>query len=379
MSKGSKSKIAIIGASYLQLPLYLKAKELGIETIGFAWAIGAVAKKYCTKFYEISTTEKEQILEICKAEKIDGILTIATDIAVPTVNYIASKMGLIGNSQRSGLLATNKFEMREAFKKNNINSPAFFKVSRIEDLSQIENKLKYPVIVKPVDRSGSKGITKVSEQNQLKSAVVRAISEAISKTAIIEHFVVGNEISVECISYKGQHNLLAITDKVTSGPPHFVELEHHQPSNLSKELQTRVEQMTKAALNALEIEYGASHSEFIITPDDVYITEVGARMGGDFIGSDLVYLSTGYDFLQGIIDIALNQFSTPVKTKHLHSGVLFYSKSTPMLKELTYTTSLKSKIVRSQFDENLKDDLTESSNRSGYCIYQSSEKISYFH
>ena len=379
MSKGSKSKIAIIGASYLQLPLYLKAKELGIETIGFSWAIGAVAKKHCTKFYEISTTEKEQILEICKAEKIDGILTIATDIAVPTVNYIASKMGLIGNSQRSGLLATNKFEMREAFKKNNINSPAFFKVSRIEDLSQIENKLKYPVIVKPVDRSGSKGITKVSEQNQLKSAVVRAISEAISKTAIIEHFVVGNEISVECISYKGQHNLLAITDKVTSGPPHFVELEHHQPSNLSKELQTRVEQMTKAALNALEIEYGASHSEFIITPDDVYITEVGARMGGDFIGSDLVYLSTGYDFLQGIIDIALNQFSTPVKTKHLHSGVLFYSKSTPMLKELTYTTSLKSKIVRSQFDENLKDDLTESSDRSGYCIYQSSEKISYFH
>ncbi|HLW06899.1 MAG TPA: ATP-grasp domain-containing protein [Marinilabiliaceae bacterium] len=379
MSKGSKSKIAIIGASYLQLPLYLKAKELGIETIGFSWAIGAVAKKYCSKFYEISTTEKEQILEICKAEKIDGILTIATDIAVPTVNYIASKMGLIGNSQRSGLLATNKFEMRKAFKKNNINSPAFFKVSRIEDLSQIENKLKYPVIVKPVDRSGSKGITKVSEQNQLKSAVVRAISEAISKTAIIEHFVVGNEISVECISYKGQHNLLAITDKVTSGPPHFVELEHHQPSNLSKELQTRVEQMTKAALNALEIEYGASHSEFIITPDDVYITEVGARMGGDFIGSDLVYLSTGYDFLQGIIDIALNQFSTPVKTKHLHSGVLFYSKSTPMLKELTYTTSLKTKIVRSQFDENLKNDLTESSNRSGYCIYQSSEKISYFH
>jgi biotin carboxylase len=379
MSKGSKSKIAIIGASYLQLPLYLKAKDLGIETIGFSWAIGAVAKEYCTKFYEISTTEKEKILEICKTEKIDGILTLATDIAVPTVNYIASKMGLIGNSQRSGLLATNKFEMRMAFKKNNINSPAFFKVSRIEDLSQIENKLKYPVIVKPVDRSGSKGITKVSEQNQLKSAVVRAISEAISKTAIIEHFVVGNEISVECISYKGQHNLLAITDKVTSGPPHFVELEHHQPSNLSKELQTRVEQMTKAALNALEIEYGASHSEFIITPDDVYITEVGARMGGDFIGSDLVYLSTGYDFLQGIIDIALNQFSTPVKTKHLHSGVLFYSKSTPMLKELTYTTSLKSKIVRSQFDENLKDDLTESSNRSGYCIYQSSEKISYFH
>lgn len=89
--------IAVIGASYLQRPLAEKAKEMGLCVLCFAWKEGAVCADIADEFYPISIVEKEQILEICKAKKIDGICTIASDVAAPTVAYVAEKMGLPGN------------------------------------------------------------------------------------------------------------------------------------------------------------------------------------------------------------------------------------------------------------------------------------------
>jgi len=369
-------KIAIIGASYLQLPIYLKAKELKTETLGFAWAEGAVAKDYCTRFYDISTLEKEKILEVCIKEKIDGVLTIATDIAVPTVNYIANKLGLIGNSLLSSAITTNKYLMRQALQENFVTCPSFYQITNHNDLINILPGLIFPVIVKPVDRSGSKGVTKVNTADQLSVAVNTAIEESLTKTAIIESFITGVEVSVETISFKGRHHILAITDKITSGPPHFVELEHHQPSNLSVRIQDTIKKETIKALNALNIENGASHSEFIISDKEIYVTEVGARMGGDFIGSDLVYLSTGYDFLKGTIQVALNQFEEPLTQWEKNSGVLFYSVLTPKVKKMATSELVKPFVIQSEFNNALNLHLKQSSDRSGYFIYQSSVRIS---
>ncbi len=369
-------KLAVIGASYLQLPVYLKATELGIETIGFAWPEGAIAKDFCTKFYPISTLEKEQILEICIKEQIDGILTIATDIAVPTVNYVASKLRLTANSIYSSTITTNKFLMRQVLFENNLKCPAFFKINGTSDLGTLSPNLTYPVIIKPVDRSGSKGISKVENENQLLSATITALSESLSNTAIIESFVEGIEVSVETISYNGKHHILAITDKITSGAPHFVELEHHQPSNLPPQVQKKIKEETIKALTALKIEFGASHSEFIIAGENIYITEVGARMGGDFIGSDLVYLSTGYDFLKGVIQVALNQFEIPINKWNHHSGVLFYSQLTPNINKVFENQKHRDAIVRSELNSSEFKPLTQSSDRNGYILYQGNEKIS---
>lgn len=93
-----KKKIAIIGANYLQLPLVLKAKEMGLETICFAWMDGAVARTVADKFYPISVAEKEKILEVCRTERIDAVATIASDVAVPVVAHLASNLNLIGNT-----------------------------------------------------------------------------------------------------------------------------------------------------------------------------------------------------------------------------------------------------------------------------------------
>ena len=370
-----KKKIAIIGASYLQLPLVEKAKEMGLETHCFAWSEGAVCKNVADYFYPISILEKDDILQKCIDIKIDGITTIATDMAVPTICYVAEKMNLVSNSFISSLASTNKNEMRNAFKNSNCSIPKFIEANNNE--VNIKD-FKFPLIVKPVDRSGSRGVTKVLFENQLPEAINYAVSESFCKKAIVEEYIEGDEVSVETISYKGEHTILAITDKVTTGPPHFVELAHHQPSSLSNEIQEKIESETIKCLNALNINFGAGHSEFKITSTgEVYVIEVGARMGGDFIGSHLVELSTGYDFLEGVINIALGNYEKPILKNNNFSGVYFLCKETEEI--LPYFSQINTFEIQKEIQKEIQNttlkNSTNSNDRSGYLIYQDIKKI----
>lgn len=369
------SKIAIIGASYLQLPLYLKAKELGFTTVGFAWEEGAVAKDVCDKFYPISIIEKEMILGICEKEKIDGILTIASDVAVATVNYISSKLNLWGNSENSALYSTNKFIMRQKLQAAGLNCPNFFLINKVSDLKEILGTLNFPAIVKPVDRSGSKGVAKVISLSELEEATLIALEASLSHQAIVEEFIEGQEVSVEIISFNGVHYELTITDKVTSGAPHFVELAHHQPSMLPKNLQEQIFNAAKIGLNALEIKNGASHPEFIISKKGIFVTEIGSRMGGDFIGSDLVFLSTGYDFLKGALQVSIGAFEIPKKRFQKHSGVYFISELTPQIATFIEDNKYHSSMVKYEHNSNELKPLKQSADRNGYFIYQDNKKL----
>lgn len=327
--------IAIIGASYLQRPLVERAKEMGLRTICFAWAEGAVCKDLCDVFYPISITEKEQILHICREEHIDGICTIGSDVAAPTVAYVAEQMGLTGNSYEAAVRAHEKHLMREAFMKADIPCPHFMHVKELvnEGVSELGNErmselelrgLELPLIVKPSDRSGSLGVQRITQWEELEAAVRRALDVSIIGEALIEEYIDGREISVEMISCRGIHYALQITDKVTTGAPHFVELEHHQPSDLPADMQTKIFEITRRALDALGITNGASHSEYKITSEGrIAVMEIGGRMGGDFIGSDLVKLSTGYDFVEGVIRVALGEIIHPEPKQIGSSSVIF--------------------------------------------------------
>lgn len=369
--KEGLKKLAIIGASYLQLPLVEKAKKKGIETHCFAWPEGAVCKEIADYFYPISILEKEEILKQCVEIKIDGITTIATDMAVPTICYVAEKMNLISNSFNSSLASTNKGDMRTAFKNGNCSIPKFIEANNSEVTIQ---GFQFPLIVKPVDRSGSRGVTKIMFENELSSAINYAITESFGKKAIIEEYIEGEEVSVETISWKGEHTILAITDKVTTGAPHFVELAHHQPSGLSKEIQDKIKKETIKCLNALDINFGAGHSEFKITSSgEVYVIEVGARMGGDFIGSHLVELTTGYDFLEGVINIALGNYEPPILKNNNFSGVYFLCKETEQI--LPYFSQENSFDVQKEIQNTTLKNITNSNDRSGYLIYQANKRI----
>lgn len=371
-----KKKLAIIGASYLQLPLVKKAKEMGVETICFAWVEGAACKDLCDKFYPISTIDKEAILKVCQEEKIDGITSIASDVAILTVNYVASHMGLLSNPDDYSEITTNKYKMRQCFMDNGVPSPKFTLVD--DDNHYQITGFNFPLIVKPTDRSGSRGVEKVLDPVQLEEAINRARNESFEHKAIIEEFVTGREISVESISYEGKHTILQITDKVTTGAPFFVELEHHQPSSLPEEIKLQIKEIVLHALDALHIKYGASHSELKITEDgDIRVIEIGARMGGDFIGSNLVRLSTGYDFLKGVIEVALGDFHEPVITEHQYSGVYFLSKETERLKPIIENWESHPEIVEAEVTDNELRHIECSGDRSGYLIYNSDKKLFY--
>lgn len=365
--------LAVIGASYLQLPLVQRAKKMGLHTICIAWAEGAVCKDIADKFYPISIVEKEQILAICQQEQIDGICTIASDTAAPTVAYVAEQMGLVGNSYECALKANDKYLMRNAFMGAGILCPLYQMVKSTDE--ELNDAFTYPLIIKPTDRSGSLGVTKVSNIVSRKNAIKEALKCSFKHEAIVEEYVEGREISVEFISYQGKHYPLQITDKVTTGAPHFVELEHHQPADLTATQYEEVYTITKRALTALGVTNGASHSEYRITKEGkIYVMEIGARMGGDFIGSDLVQLSTGYDFLNGVIEVALGEFTPPQLTDHNHSGVYFLSEATVLLKPIIEQHSLP-EIVKAEITDSELHPLTCSGDRSGYLIYKSERKF----
>ncbi|MBO4799224.1 MAG: ATP-grasp domain-containing protein, partial [Lachnospiraceae bacterium] len=184
-------KLGIVGASYLQEPLIQRAKKKGIETHVFAWAAGDVGEKSADYFYPISTTEKEEILEKCREVGIDGICTISSDLAVIAVNYVAAHMGLVGNSPECTDRSTNKHLMRECFREHGLPSPKSILVESVSDLKGAD--LKYPVIVKPLDRSGSRGITKVEDFSRLEEAIDKAKDQGFEKKALVEEFISGKE------------------------------------------------------------------------------------------------------------------------------------------------------------------------------------------
>ena len=299
-------KLGIIGASYLQLPLIRKAKAMGLETHVFAWAAGDVGEGEADHFYPISIVERERILEECRRIGIDGICSIASDLAMLTVNYVAQQMGLTSNSMAATEVSTNKSLMRQRFAQMGDPSPRSVRVTPERKLDAID--LAYPLIVKPVDRSGSRGVTKITRPDQLAGAVERAMAQGFEKAAVVEEFAEGIEYSVESLSWQGAHTVLAVTRKYTTGAPGFIETGHIEPAGLDAGTLKRVEAVTRHALTSLGLTCGASHTEIKIDRDGaIRLIEIGGRMGGDCIGSALVELSTGIDFVRAVIETALGR------------------------------------------------------------------------
>lgn len=365
-------KLAILGASKPHLPLYLKAKEMGLETYCIAWADGAYCKDFADHFCDISITDKETIAQLCKAEGIDGIVSNALEIAVPTMAYVAEQCGFNGNSFDAACCAVNKRKMREAVSKYGACPQPEFSVLLTDECYPKH----FPVIIKPSDSSCSNGVTKVDCQEQIQAAIDRARQASSSGEILVEECVFGREVSVESISYHGKHYVLTITDKETTGAPYFVEIAHHQPSNLPIQIKEKLEIYVPRILDAIGLTNGASHAEFKIDNDgNIKFIEIGARGGGDFISYNLVELSTGYDYIKGMIEVALNIFTEPLNGPNRYSGVYFLSKNTSYIKEFIIKNKDQGWVVDSEIQDKPLQELQKSQDRTGYLIYQSNEKI----
>ncbi|MEZ7733487.1 ATP-grasp domain-containing protein [Fusobacterium periodonticum] len=361
-------KIAIIGANEFQNKLIIKAKEMGIETHVFAWEEGAVGKENSDFFYPISIIEKEKILEICKKIKIDGICSIASDLAMHTVNFVANELNLKGNSLECTELTTNKYKMRERLSKSNLPCPKYILVNNIEKVN-LED-LSFPLIVKPTDRSGSRGIYKVNNESELEPAIKSALEESFSKEILIEEYILGDEYSVESISEKGIHKVLQITKKYTTGAPNFIERGHIEPVEIDDKLYKKIEQVILKSLDILEVSNGASHSEIKILENDIKIVEIGARMGGDFIGSDLVKISTGIDYLELVINIALNRENVITNIAKKNTNKIAVVKFIFNVNDKDTVNRVDSKNIIELYVKEEFEKVKDSSTRNGYCLME---------
>lgn len=369
-------KLIIIGANNFQLPLIKKANDMGLETHVFAWENGAVGKLFAYRFYPVSIIEKQQILEIAKTIKPDGVISIGSDLASVTVNYIAANLGLTCNSELCTLQTTNKYIMRQVLDKANLPCPVSIKS---ENFYEITGRCGgFPLIVKPADRSGSRGVTKVNDKTELQQAIERAKQESFHGEFLVEQFVEGSEYSVEMISWKGKHHFIEITEKETTGPPYFVEKGQHQPAKLDTDLKNSIINIIKSALTALGVRYGASHSEVLVTTDkEIYIVEIGARMGGDYIGSHLVELSTGYDFVKAVIEVSLGEFFPVVKTQQKYAGVYYFVPKPGKIAGITDNSGRYPEIVETEIyckPGDLIRETRESNDRAACIIYQSDKE-----
>ena len=361
-------KIAIIGASYGQLPLCVKAKGMGLETICFAWEDGAVCCDYVDKFYPISVFEKERILEVCRVEKVDGVVSNASEKLVEIVAFLTENLGLIGNSFENILLIKNKYIVRDLTSSiENLHSIRYIKY-------QEEEPSFYPCVVKPFIGASKKGVYFVDN----KDVFIQAISYAkeISDNILIEEYIEGREVSVETISFKGVHYVVQITDKENSGAPHFVELGHHQPAVLSVEMKNKISKVVFSILDRVRFRNGAAHIEIKIdSEENLFLIEINPRGGGDEISSKLVQLSTGYDYIKAMIEVSLGIFEEPQIEDISCSGIYFLCNQTKERVDFFKTVKNQSWLVEKNIKNYELIEATGNYDRNGYIIYQSKHRI----
>lgn len=369
-------KVVIIGANDFQNPLILKAKELGYETHVFAWKDGSIGEKTADYFYPISIVEKDKILEECKKIKPQAIASIGSDLASITVNYVANALSLPCNDPKNSLQCTNKYEMRKVFLENGVDVPKFAKLGETDKVD-LEN-FEFPVIVKPTDRSGSRGIFLCKNVEEVEKAIPISAELSFEKKAIVEEYITGNEYSCEGITQNGEHHIITFTKKYTTGAPHFIETGHVEPSDLTEAQKEKATEIIKKALTALQVKNSASHAEFKVDENGkIKIIEIGARMGGDCIGSHLVRISTGYDFVKMTLDVALGKKIEFKKVNEPQNAIIKFIFDNEDIKKYDI---IKNKFPNAIcYETEIKRDnleITDSSSRKGFFILDvSNEKL----
>lgn len=260
--------------------------------------------------------------------------------------------------------------MRQAMQDAGIPCPKFLRSDESIDLDQLAD-FTFPIIVKPTDRSGSRSIMKLDSIDGVRQAIASACGTSFEKKAIVEEYLVGDEYSMETISYQGNHRLIAVTKKYTTGAPHFIETGHCQPSDLSAQIIRKATDMVFRALDALHIENSAGHSEFRVDEEGkIRIIEIGARMGGDCIGSDLVYLSTGQDYIKMVIDVACGKAPIINDVWLQHKAEIRFLFDQKDVEEFEKVRTEKADTIYrvSEFDFSNAGNVNDSSTRIGYYI-----------
>ena len=308
---------------------------MGLETHCFSNVEPKFIHDEVDVFHNISIFDKDTIVNICKQESISGVIA-TTELTIAIASYIAEKLGTPGIPYHNAIYITDKFRNRIVCRNiEEFEKLTFYRVFSDKDLDQIS--CNYPVIVKPTGKGGKIGVTVVHTSQKLSEAYMYAKESSDGNPIIIEEFISdGNEYSVESISYRGKHYIIQVTEKISSGPPHCVELGHHQPAAITIDMRKKIEIAVSKGLTAIGVDNSICHTEIKIKDDKIFLIEFNARPGGDHITWPLTELSTGYNMIKGAINIALDKFEKIdfSKFETNYAGVYFVTKQTSYLKQI---------------------------------------------
>ena len=364
------NRLIILGTNEYQNPLIIRAKELGYEAHVFGWPTGAIGEQTADVYHPVNILDYGKLWDEVKKVEPCGVASIASELAMHPMNYLLRKMGIPCNSIETENIATNKYLMRCAMRDAGIDGPKFTLVEEGFDTKKLEG-FAFPLIIKPVDLSSSRGVMKINSRDEVEEAIAYAMSWSKTKQAIIEEFIDGPEYSGESIAFNGQYKLLVVTEKSTTGAPHFVEIGHKQPADLSPDTLLKLEKTLYKAFASMGIEYGAIHPEFRITKEGrICFMEIGARMGGDCIGSDLVPLSSGYDYMGMVISIGCGKEPSFRKIREPKEAKIKYIITRDDFEEFNRIKVEEPEILvrYSDIEELSNHPILKSADRAGYYI-----------
>lgn len=348
-------KILLLGGSTQQIPAIECAKNLGYETILCDYLPDNPGRNIADKFYCLSTTNKDEILAVASKEGITGVLAYASDPAAPTAAYVAESLNLPSNPYRSVEILAYKDKFRKFLLNNNFNCPI---AEKYQDFSILENnisKFNFPVIIKPVDSSGSKGVIKVEDVDLLKTSFNYALSFSKSKTVIVEEFIEKNHdymVGGDCFVINGKvefwgllncHRDENVNNLVPVGKSYPVLIKEENIKQLKKEVQRIVE--------VLGLNFGGFNLEIMFDKNDnLYFIEMGPRNGGNMI-PDFLKVVTGIDLVEASVKMAMgkNDLDLAVTKKSgFYATHNIHSASEGVYQDVVFDSNLAEKVFRKE-------------------------------
>lgn len=321
-------KLLILGAMEMHVPLIKRAKEMGNYVITVDYIPENPGHKLADEAYYDSTTDLDAVLKLSKKLNIDGIMTYNSDPAAPTAAYVAEKLGLPGNPYQSVKIMSEKNLFRDFLISNGLNAPKFGNYLNIEDALCHINDFSFPMIIKPVDSSGSKGVTVVNNVNDVQNAIECALEKSRSKKFIIEEYIepVGKQLHGDGFVQNGKIVFLHLGDHhFDSTINNLVPYSTTYPTEHPVEIVNACKNQIQDFMSKVGFKNGGFNVELRISNKDnkPYIIDIGARNGGNFTPKVIEY-GSGFNFLDRAIKIALGESIDDIKMTDKVSDFVSY-------------------------------------------------------
>ncbi|WP_039947954.1 alpha-hydroxy-acid oxidizing protein [Leptospira fainei] len=302
--------ILIVGGGLLQVPIIQTAKTMQLRTIVADMNPEAPGLKICDLPLVMSTKDIEGMVreskKLATTIKVDGVITAGTDASM-TVAAVSNALDLPGIRFVDAEAASNKVKMRERLKKAGVPIPGFAAIWSIQDTRDALEFLKFPLVMKPADNMGARGVVKVNNREELQAAFKHAKKYSPTGEMILEEYMPGPEVSVDALAWDGNYAITGIADRIIEREPYFIEMGHNMPSALSESVLKEIEDVMFRGMKALGIHRGAGKGDIKVTPDGVKIGEIAARLSGGFMSAFTFPLSSGINLNRAAILIALGE------------------------------------------------------------------------